>query len=293
MYWNKKMSLPEIGKKFGLSGHTIRYHMKCYGIPRRNFLDGINLKASKNRVSFKCEVCGKEFTVTKSDVVRRKRMGSKIKYCSATCRAVGMKGRWLKKSKDLINTVGITYRLRKSIRKCQICGFDVEPRILTLHHKDMNHSNNSPKNLLLVCPNCHSLEHIKAGKPPRPPILFFCHNHKTWKYKPKVCASCGQKFIPKSPARARSKFCYDCLPLSTNPNFKKIQWKLHSELRRKKRPKRKLPKKWCTIRACKKPVKNICVHGHFCDVHWKNHWIIQGPNAHNDKEILHLGELRK
>lgn len=40
--------------------------------------------------------------------------------------------------------------------KCECCGYD---RVLDLHHIDENHSNNSPENHGILCPNCHALIH--------------------------------------------------------------------------------------------------------------------------------------
>jgi 5-methylcytosine-specific restriction endonuclease McrA len=43
--------------------------------------------------------------------------------------------------------------------KCMVCGWDELPDALELHHKDRNHQNNDPTNLVLLCPNCHALLH--------------------------------------------------------------------------------------------------------------------------------------
>lgn len=46
------------------------------------------------------------------------------------------------------------------IGKCQCCGFT---EVLDLHHIDQNHHNNSPENLVVLCPNCHAKVHrLKA-----------------------------------------------------------------------------------------------------------------------------------
>lgn len=44
------------------------------------------------------------------------------------------------------------------IGKCEICGFS-DKRILQVHHKDKNRKHNTRDNLVLLCPNCHALEH--------------------------------------------------------------------------------------------------------------------------------------
>ena len=50
----------------------------------------------------------------------------------------------------------------KNKNKCEKCGWSEKNPItdkipLTINHKDGNYKNNKPKNLELICPNCHSL----------------------------------------------------------------------------------------------------------------------------------------
>lgn len=50
--------------------------------------------------------------------------------------------------------------------KCEICGITYWNGIhlpLELHHKDGNHFNNSLDNVIIVCPNCHSIQPGNAG----------------------------------------------------------------------------------------------------------------------------------
>lgn len=47
-------------------------------------------------------------------------------------------------------------------KKCELCGNTEwlgEPIPLELHHKDYNHYNNELNNLMIVCPNCHTILH--------------------------------------------------------------------------------------------------------------------------------------
>lgn len=48
----------------------------------------------------------------------------------------------------------------KEVGKCEICGFS-DKRILIMHHRDENKRNNKRENLLLLCPNCHTLIHYE------------------------------------------------------------------------------------------------------------------------------------
>lgn len=45
---------------------------------------------------------------------------------------------------------------RRVTEKCVICGFD---KVVDLHHIDSNKENNSPKNLVGLCPNHHRMIH--------------------------------------------------------------------------------------------------------------------------------------
>lgn len=46
-------------------------------------------------------------------------------------------------------------------RKCHDCGYDVHPEIILVHHIDGNRRNGKLNNLVLVCPNCHTLRHLR------------------------------------------------------------------------------------------------------------------------------------
>lgn len=50
--------------------------------------------------------------------------------------------------------------------KCELCGITFWNGVhlpLELHHKDCNHFNNSLDNLMILCPNCHSIQPGNAG----------------------------------------------------------------------------------------------------------------------------------
>ena len=66
-----------------------------------------------------------------------------------------------------------TFTLKKKLfkeglkeKKCEICGLTEwmgKPIVLQLHHKDGNNQNNSLDNLMILCPNCHSLTKNHRG----------------------------------------------------------------------------------------------------------------------------------
>lgn len=47
---------------------------------------------------------------------------------------------------------------------CEKCGFKPSHIAqMDVHHKDRNHNNNDPSNLMTLCANCHRLEHTKVA----------------------------------------------------------------------------------------------------------------------------------
>lgn len=111
---------------------------KCRYIAHRN----------KGKTEYKCNYCHKKFNAA---------LSTKRKYCSRACVN--------KSSKDIFKPVYSTVRKmmirRNLLKSCQRCGFNEEPKILGVHHKDRNRHNNEMSNLEILCPNCHSLEHLK------------------------------------------------------------------------------------------------------------------------------------
>lgn len=99
-----------------------------------------------------CIKCGKGFTVNKGQQYKRK-------YCSKGCRDQNQRDDFVKITQR--NGVRRYFQRRNLIKECQNCGYNEHPEILGIHHKDLNPKNYSLDNLIVLCPNCHSL----------------CHNH--------------------------------------------------------------------------------------------------------------------
>lgn len=45
--------------------------------------------------------------------------------------------------------------------RCERCGYAEIPQILEVHHIDRNRRNNRDENLKVLCPNCHSIDHLQ------------------------------------------------------------------------------------------------------------------------------------
>ena len=102
----------------------------------------------KGTVEYKCQHCGKNFL----DAPSHKR-----KYCSKACVNKSAKETF----KPKFTTVRKAMLTRGLLNKCERCGFDEFPQILGVHHKDRDRNNNDMTNLEVLCPNCHSIEHMK------------------------------------------------------------------------------------------------------------------------------------
>ena len=105
---------------------------------------------NKGSIVLICHHCEKKFNGSPSDIGKRK-------YCSKAC--VNKENK--KTFKPKFSTVRKTMISRGMIKKCNRCGYEDEISILGVHHKDRNRNNNEIDNLEVLCPNCHSLEHLK------------------------------------------------------------------------------------------------------------------------------------
>jgi len=102
----------------------------------------------KGTVIHNCVHCGKEFKSAPSH---------KRKYCSRTCISKSSKDTW----NPAFSTIRKAMAARGLINACARCGLSEPKEILGVHHKDRNRKNNNLENLEVVCPNCHSKEHLK------------------------------------------------------------------------------------------------------------------------------------
>jgi len=152
-------------------------------------------KRPRKGKTFKCETCGKEFYLCPSDIRRSEKNGSKVRFCSMKCydksgsrnpfhgrnHSEDAKKGWkknadrnrFKNGKDNPNFerfgkesgyVGQSMawwkkKLMTEVGYCEICGFS-DKRALSLHHKNKNRKDNDRDNIILLCWNCHQIEHF-------------------------------------------------------------------------------------------------------------------------------------
>ena len=105
--------------------------------------------------TFRCLSCNNENPIKRSNA---------NKFCNNTCQQdYKFKNETFPKFlKGKISIMRTLHRCMKELcgYKCQMCGntgsYNNKPLSLQLDHIDGKASNNNPKNLRLLCPNCHS-----------------------------------------------------------------------------------------------------------------------------------------
>lgn len=106
-----------------------------------------------------CLICGKEIYRSLQALTRSK---SGKFFCSKHCQTLWRNEEYIgEKSKNWKNGES-SYRrtLKRSGKKiiCTLCQ-NADERVLTVHNKDHNRTNNNLKNLTWLCLNCHHLVH--------------------------------------------------------------------------------------------------------------------------------------
>lgn len=137
---------PNCGEKFRAKRNETLKHDQKYCC--RKCYDEYRAKNKPSLVVKNCLQCGKEFVQKYPNQ----------KFCSRSC---PMKYFY----SDHNNYKGwktIKISMIEKSPKCSECGFDLMPGILQLHHKDRNSKNNTPDNVVILCPNCHEIDHYKA-----------------------------------------------------------------------------------------------------------------------------------
>lgn len=164
---NQNLSYEEIGRKYKVTGNAVKKWAKKLNIilPNRRKINEIET-FNKGKNPRYCLVCHK---------LLEKRQQ---KFCSHKCQREYEQKEWEKRWKEgketgITGKYGIsdylrTYLFKKYNNKCARCGWgeinSYTNRIpLEVEYIDGNYLNNSEENLILLCPNCHSLTATYKG----------------------------------------------------------------------------------------------------------------------------------
>lgn len=103
----------------------------------------------KGSQEFTCATCNKKFMGSPS---------KRYRFCTTKCR-----GEFQRKPETYTHFTNLRKALKRRglVEKCEMCGYDEIKEILGIHHIDENRKNNKRENLMIVCPNCHSILHRK------------------------------------------------------------------------------------------------------------------------------------
>lgn len=151
----------ELGRFYSVSGAAVKKACRRLGIKLEKRISYNAEPHNKGRANIRCPQCGNMFD----------RKNSSQKFCSKEC---GFEynyrmtiEKW--KSGEIDGTNGYScspfvrkYLFRKFNNSCQECGWGLVNEYtgkspLQVHHIDGNSLNNNEDNLMLLCPNCHSL----------------------------------------------------------------------------------------------------------------------------------------
>lgn len=138
-------------------------HAERFGRERtaqsRNPPDAI-MRDRRLRTFTYCARCGAKVYRPPSKLVRQA-----VTFCSRVCKNVHM---W-QTSPPKFATGESRYRQRAFEAhgaRCQECGWDDIPDVLEAHHRDHDRTNNTPENLVVLCPTCHRVAHYRERSGP-------------------------------------------------------------------------------------------------------------------------------
>lgn len=108
------------------------------------------------RVSVTCSNCGTKILKQPSDLVNSKTGNY---FCNRKCKEKYQS----ENGKDFTGVFSPAVaqaKHKRQIVECEKCGYNEYPEILVIHHKDGDRSNNNSDNWIVLCQNCHAIEHL-------------------------------------------------------------------------------------------------------------------------------------
>jgi hypothetical protein len=137
---------------------------KRYYVPKHVFekskacsLKCIGKIAKRRQVKLVCSTCKKKFNRQRA---RLKNSRSGYYFCGRICKEVAQSLGGIEAIQPDHYGSGRKYRnraLKLLGKKCSKCGYDTHVKMLDVHHRDSDRSNNVIKNLVVLCVWCHAL----------------------------------------------------------------------------------------------------------------------------------------
>jgi hypothetical protein len=161
----KKVSYEAAGRLYGVTGNAIKKAAKRLGITlsAKRAINPSEVEYKNNiKIDRRCKYCGNPIDYTHKE------------FCSYKCLKLSRRDDYIKKwlegketgfydinGKDINNYLR-EYLLEKVNYRCQKCGWGETNQFtgrvpLQIHHIDGDCTNNLMDNLIVLCPNCHSL----------------------------------------------------------------------------------------------------------------------------------------
>lgn len=158
----------QCGEVFQASLKEHRRGNAKYCSPRCSQISKIGKRPREPNVT--CAWCKTQFYRNESHKVNSK---SGLFFCCRQCKDRAQTLDGLKEIHPPLYNNGLASYRKTALRiyrpRCMICGYDRCTGALEAHHLDRDRSNNKPKNLSILCANCHAEVH--AGM----------HEHVNWK----------------------------------------------------------------------------------------------------------------
>jgi hypothetical protein len=114
-----------------------------------------------------CSGCGGSILKFPAHVRRNRRRGVTKLYCARACQAVHREWEPVRGEDHPQWKGGTDYR-RRALEHygafCHECGYDKEPTLLWVHHKDFGRTNHDLANLAVLCIRCHLELHLERDR---------------------------------------------------------------------------------------------------------------------------------
>lgn len=157
LYLNQNKDGVEIAKIYGVGYSTVYRALEEFGVKRNLSNRGKYYRNQEWISEMRERLRGKKYE-PKSEEIRENYKKGALKRIKNNPHQYSLDKNYKSKS-GLKNAMLVVY----GKDRCFKCGWDEYSDILQVHHKDMNHKNNTLSNCIWLCPNCHYYIHYYEG----------------------------------------------------------------------------------------------------------------------------------